>query len=233
MRNCWGLLALGIAAVAQAGGVHSGSSGSFGLDTGGSPNGARWVSAMASFSLDTWTPCCSRNASTESGLFTFQPLPAQRQLDGVVLDADSGLPLADAQVQAAPGGGQDGSGPNGYFRIAPVAEGHNAQLAASHAGYLPATVSGIEVDAHQPAWRRILLEPLRPPAVTDLHVSADSLNLNFSWSPVAGATGYRLRAAWEPAGYWSPQATTTQTVWITPIQQGIDQTRLYRVSAVW
>ena len=218
---------------ALAGGVFSGDSGLFNLDTGGHPGGARWVSAAASFLLDTWTPCCNRTSSSESGLFTFQPLPAQRFLAGDVRDADTMLPLADTQVQVAPGDNSQVSGPNGFFRLAPVAEGHYYQLSASHAGYLPATISNITVPEHQPAWWRILLEPIRPPAVTGLQISPDGVNVHLNWNPVAGATGYRVRAAWDQGGYWSPQATTMQTEWSTQYLQDVGQIRFYRVSAVW
>jgi hypothetical protein len=218
--------------LARAGGVHSGDSSPFAINIGGYPNGARWVSATAGFFLDTWTPCCSRTASGESNSFSIQRPPALRFLAGDVLDADSGLPVPGAQLSLAPGSGAADGGPNGWFRLAPVAQGNNYQLSAQHMGYWPAMVSGIDVEEHRPAFQRIWLEPIRPSAVTGLQITADSVNVHLSWNPVGGATGYRVRAAWDQGGYWSPQVTTTQTDWTTPFLQGVEQVRFYRVSSV-
>jgi hypothetical protein len=149
-----------------------------------------------------------------------------------VLDADTGLPLAGVELMLAPGGLAESSGANGHFQLQPVTQGSGYQLTASLAGYHSASVSGIEVEAHRPAFVPILLEPIRPPAVTGLEISANTDYYYLDWDAVPGVTQYRVRAAWDPHGYWSPVVTTGQNSYSAPLPAGVEQTRLFRVSAL-
>jgi hypothetical protein len=68
--------------------------------------------------------------------------------------------------------------------------------------------------------------------VTGLTISATSQACFLDWEPMPGIATYRIRAAWDPYGYWSPVATTGQTQYETPLPAGVDLTRLFRVTAI-
>lgn len=66
--------------------------------------------------------------------------------------------------------------------------------------------------------------------VGDLAISISAGSAVLAWSPVSGATSYRVWQASSPAGPWTPVATTASPGWSGAL--GADQTLLYRVTAL-
>jgi hypothetical protein len=66
-----------------------------------------------------------------------------------------------------------------------------------------------------------------PGAVTDLTIAVEGGLVQLSWTPVAGATAYRVESCPAQGGTWTSEGLTVSSFWSTPVDA--DSSRLFRV----